>query len=232
MTQKESVILDKDTLKILKSFTAINKSLLVRAGNVVSTTNDSKSIYAEVKLKDVTFPVDFALMDLYKFIRTITTLDKPSIKFHDGYCIITGGESKVKYCYSDEEMFTHPQKATLDIPFKTLPVVCELTKEMFDEIRGVSSSMGFDRMAFVTKKGALKLVIDFAQDASNCMVIDLPFETVEPINVSLSLEGLAFLPGDYQVRLYSIEEGQIHSVHFDDVSSGLSYLISAAVSDE
>jgi hypothetical protein len=70
-TKSETGIkISKRTLDILKNFSTINSGILVNEGNVLTTLSSTKNILAEAHV-DETFPRQFAIWDLNKFLGTV-----------------------------------------------------------------------------------------------------------------------------------------------------------------
>jgi len=55
--------LSKETLNVIKNFSAINGSLMLKAGNKLATISEGKNVMAEVTITE-TFPSDFGIYDL------------------------------------------------------------------------------------------------------------------------------------------------------------------------
>ena len=59
--------LSENTLAILKNFSGINNSILVKSGNKLRTISVAKNILAEAEIIEE-FPKNFAIYDLSKFL--------------------------------------------------------------------------------------------------------------------------------------------------------------------
>jgi hypothetical protein len=59
--------LSDKTLKILKNFSEINQSILIKEGNELRTISVMRNILAEAKVEEQ-FPKDFAIYDLNRFL--------------------------------------------------------------------------------------------------------------------------------------------------------------------
>ena len=63
--------LSEKTLNILKNFSSINQSILVKQGNQLRTISVAKNILAEAEIKE-DFPRDFAIYDLNQFLNGLS----------------------------------------------------------------------------------------------------------------------------------------------------------------
>ena len=59
--------ISKQTLSMLKNFSDINMSIEVKAGNTLRTVSVQKNILAQTDIEE-TFPQDFAIYDLSRFL--------------------------------------------------------------------------------------------------------------------------------------------------------------------
>ena len=74
-----------ETLNILKSFTTINASIYIKAGNVVKTISPQKTILAIAEVGD-DFKTPFGIYDLPQFLSTISPRKRPSL-VDDLWCL-------------------------------------------------------------------------------------------------------------------------------------------------
>lgn len=89
--------LSTKTLDILKNFSALSPNLHVTPGNQLRTL--TQQILAIADIED-TFPVEFAIYDLGKFLSVIKTFDDPDLEFEEDYVIIREGNTHVRYLYA------------------------------------------------------------------------------------------------------------------------------------
>ena len=92
--------LSEKTLNILKNFSSINQSILVKQGNQLRTISVAKNILAEAEIKE-DFPRDFAIYDLNQFLNGLSLHQDPEMDFSpDSYVNIREGKRRVKYFYA------------------------------------------------------------------------------------------------------------------------------------
>jgi len=72
--------LSEKTLNILKNFSSINQSILVKQGNQLRTISVAKNILAEAEIKE-DFPRDFAIYDLNQFLNGLSLHQDPEMDF-------------------------------------------------------------------------------------------------------------------------------------------------------
>ena len=146
--------ISKSTLDLLKNFSSINTSIIVKPGNEISTVNIAKTIVAFAKVPE-DFPVQFGIYDLNNFISTVNLFEDPNIEFDENYMTITGGVSKCSYGYAEEGVITSPKKR---VTFPGGDVEFDLPKDTFDRIMKASSTLGLPMLS-ITKDEKHNIVL-------------------------------------------------------------------------
>ena len=70
------------TLDVLKNFSEINQSILIKKGKKLKTVSALKNILAHAEVEE-DFPQDFAIYQLNEFIGVLSTMNYPDLTFHD-----------------------------------------------------------------------------------------------------------------------------------------------------
>ena len=104
-----------ETLTVLKSFTAINKSILLSSGNVIKTITPEKTLIAIANINDE-IPSDACIYDLSRFLSILSLYNDPDVEFFDKYFIISEGKRRTKYVYADLSMIHTPPEKDITIP--------------------------------------------------------------------------------------------------------------------
>ena len=91
------------TLTILKSFSTINKSILIKEGNVLKTVTPEKTLIASAIIGDQ-IPSQACVYDLSRFLSILGLYKDPDVEFHDKYFMIRDGKQRTKYVYADVSM--------------------------------------------------------------------------------------------------------------------------------
>ena len=106
--REKTMKLSEKTLNILKNFSSINQSILVKQGNQLRTISVAKNILAEAEIKEE-FPRDFAIYDLNQFLNGLSLHQDPEMDFSpDSYILIREGKHRVKYFYADPNVIISP----------------------------------------------------------------------------------------------------------------------------
>ena len=71
----------EQTLSILKSFSTINKSILMTPGNVLKTITPEKTLIAQANIPD-TIPQDACIYDLSRFLSILSLYTAPDVEIN------------------------------------------------------------------------------------------------------------------------------------------------------
>ena len=98
------VTLSKNTLDVLKNFSTINGSIMIREGNVLKTISVGENMIAQYTSPEV-FPKTCGIYDLAQFLLGLSLFEDPGLNFdNDEYVTIRGGRRSAKYYFSDPEI--------------------------------------------------------------------------------------------------------------------------------
>lgn len=140
--------LNTNTLAVLRNFSGINPSIVVKPGKVLSTIAPSKTIYARATVESE-FDRRFAIYDLSRFISAITLFEEPELSFGESSVRIHDSTSKsIHYKYASEDVikYTPPDK---DIKLPSIDVSFDLSDKTFREITKAASVLGLTTISVV-----------------------------------------------------------------------------------
>lgn len=194
--------LSPNTLTILKNFSGINKNLMARAGNVVSTISEAKNILAFATI-DEKIDNDFGIYDLNEFLGAFALLDDPVLTFEDSSVSLVSGRSKVNYRFADESILTFPQKK-ITMPPSDLKV--EISGETLGAIRKAASALGHTVASIKKDGGGITLsVVDPKNTTANTysIVLEDSTDNTAEFDLQFLIANLKVIPGDYTVNISS-----------------------------
>lgn len=130
--------LSKETLAILRNYSAVNPSIFIPKGSMVSTMSNDKNIisYADV---DEDFPTDIALYDLNEVLSLLDLFDDPDVEFGEKTVTISGNGSVCEYAYAEKDIITYPKNK---LNFPTVDVSFQISKEQMDKLLKASNTLG------------------------------------------------------------------------------------------
>lgn len=201
MKLKTLMKLSDKTLSILKNFSSINQSILVKSGNKIRTMSIMKTILAEAEV-DEHFPKDFAVYDLNQFLNGLSLHQDPDLDFdNDNYVIIREGKRKVKYFFADPEVIVSPPDKEISLPSKD--ICFQLEHSQLDKIKKAAAVYQLDDFSAIGENGTIRLVVrDKKNDSSTEYSIDVG-ETDRDFIFNFKVENLKIIPSSYDVVMSS-----------------------------
>ena len=211
-----------DTLNVLKSFTAINKSILLTEGNVIKTITPEKTLIAIAEVPD-TMPSQACVYDLSRFLSILSLYNEPDVEFGDKYFVISEGKRRTKYVYADISMIHTPPEKDITLPSED--VVVNVSEGDLSSVLKAAGVLQFSEVAFVGEGGTCYLkAIDSSNENADDFGVEIG-ETDDTFKVIIKTDNLKLLPLDYQVTICSkgISEfkgkGVTYSVAIDSKST-------------
>jgi hypothetical protein len=186
------------TLTILKSFSSINKSILMKEGNILKTVTPEKTLVATARIPD-TIPSQACVYDLSRFLSILSLYKDPDVEFHDRYFTIASGKQRTKYVYADISMIhAAPEK---DIKLPSEDVVVDVSWEDLQSVIKAAGVLQFQEVAFVGQDGKIYLkAIDGGNENSDDYGVEIG-TTSDTFKIIVKTDNLKLLPQDYKVTL-------------------------------
>lgn len=186
------------TLTILKSFSTINKSILIKEGNVLKTVTPEKTLIASATIEDQ-IPSQACVYDLSRFLSILGLYKDPDVEFHDKYFMIRDGKQRTKYVYADVSMIhAAPEK---DIQLPTVDVQVDVSWEDMQSVIKAAGVLQFSEVAFVGEGGKIYLkAVDSSNDNSDDYGVEIG-TTSDEFKIIIKTDNLKLLPQDYKVTL-------------------------------
>lgn len=189
-----------ETLSVLKSFTAINKSIQMKPGNVLKTITPEKTLIAIAQIQDE-IPSEACVYDLSRFLSILSLYTDPDVEFGDKYFIISEGKRRTKYIYADISMIHTPPEKDINIPSED--VVVDVTESDLSSVLKAAGVLQFSEIAFVGESGKCYLkAIDSANDNADDFGVEIG-NTDDEFKVIIKTDNLKLMPMDYKVTICS-----------------------------
>jgi len=207
----------KETVEIIKNFSTINSSIVIKPGNRIRTiTPQSTTILGEAKVLE-TFPNEFGIYNLSEFLGVLSLFDTPELTFHDRYLTVEEDDFVVKYEYCSPSLISTPpdKEIVMDATQKIF-----LSKDQLARTMKAAAVLGTPDMTFTGDgKDAIIAVKDAKNASSNQFSLRIPGVWVDDATVyHIRLENLKLFPGAYNIELSKTRK----AVHFDNV--GMNHL--------
>jgi len=201
MKLKPPMKLSDKTLTLLKNFSSINQSILVKEGSKLRTISVMKNILAEAEVPEE-FDRDFAIYDLSQFLNGLSLHQNPELDFqNDSYLVIREGKSRAKFAFADPSVIVAPPEKQIDLP--TQDVCFQLESTQLDKLLKAAQVYQLPDLAVVGEASVIKLVVrDKKNDNSNQFEIVVG-ETDKEFTFNFKVENIKIVPGSYDVVISS-----------------------------
>ena len=190
--------LSDKTLSLLKNFSSINQSILMKEGDKVRTISVAKNILAEATINEK-FPRDFGIYDLNQFLSGLTTLHKGAeLDFqNDNYVVIREGKSKTKYFFSDPSVIISPPDKELTLP--TEDVCFVLDTSQLNQLLKAAAVYQLPDLSAVGEAGVIRLVVRDKDNSTSNNFSIVVGETDNNFVFNFKVENIKIIPGSYDV---------------------------------
>ena len=192
--------LSQETIQVLKNFSTINQSILIKAGKSLRSMSVMKNILVEAEIQE-TFDRDVAIYDLNQFLNCLSLIPGAEVKLDDNSIVITDETNSIDYRYSDPSVISAPPDKELKLPSEDVCVV--LTEEHLDTVKKAAAVLQIPDVTFLGDGETIYLTVrDKKNSGSNSYRIAVG-ETERVFQFNLKVENLKMLSGDYDVVISS-----------------------------
>ena len=193
--------LSDTTTTLLKNFSSINQSILIKEGSKLRSMSVMKNILVEANVEEE-FPKDFGIYDLNQFLNGLSLHQSAELDFaNNEYVLIKEGKMRSKYFFADPSVIVSPPEKEIALP--TEDVCFVLTSQQLDKLKKASSIYQLPDVSAVGENGVIKLVArDKKNDTSNDFSI-IVGETDQEFVFNFKEENLKIIPGTYDVIVSS-----------------------------
>ena len=218
--------LSKETIEVLKNFSGINQSIVVKEGSKLKTVNSLKNILAHATVEE-DFSKEFAIYDLTEFLGLLSSISEPELTFNKSDVTVSSDTRKVKYRYADTDYIVKPEK---DIDMPESEIKFRLNEDVYISLEKVATILQLHDICLkgCAKSGKILLcATNKKNDSSNDYSEEVGEGVTKNFNIVMKKENLKIIPGDYDV---SISSKGIS--HFKNVNLDLEYWIALEPTSE
>lgn len=195
------IMITKPTIEILKNFCSINKSLVIKPGNRLSTLSINKNILAYADVEEQ-FDSQMSIYDLSTFLGGLSLFEKPSIDTSkDNYVTVSdaAGRSKTRFFYADPDIITQPPEKEITLPSQD--VSFHLDANVLQQLQRAASVYQLPDLCLYGDGTEMSLcVTDKKNDTSNSYSVQVG-ETTDNFCYCFKVENLKLLLADYNVTI-------------------------------
>ena len=192
--------INKDTLNTLKNFSDINMSIEVKAGNTLRTVSVQKNILAQAEV-ETTFPQDFAIYEVNRFLGAISLFDNPDFEFGEKSVRIGNDRNSLNYVYCDPSMIVTPPEKNITVPDPE--VRFKLSQDSLSRVMKAGNVLGTPEIVVESGSPMTVRAMDSQNDSSDTFHVNLDESTDKTFRFVFKIENFKMVPGDYDVEISS-----------------------------
>ena len=196
------------TFDVLKNFSSINQSLAFKTGNVIHTVSEQKTILAQAKVNE-SFPVDFAIYELNKFLGLSSLFEDADFEFGESRVTLKEGSATANYTYADPSMITTPPEKNIDLP--SIDVAFDMSKDDFRQVMNGANQLGLPEIVVRGEGGTITLVATDTKNPTTNEFSRVVGEHGAEFQFIFKTENFKFIQNDYQVEISSKGIGHFKS---------------------
>jgi hypothetical protein len=192
--------LSSNTTNILKNFSQINQSILIKQGNKLKTISVMKNILAEAEIEEE-FEKDFAIYDLNQFLSGLSLYDSPDLDFGESYLTIRDGRRRAKYFFADPDVIVSPPEKEISLP--TRDVCFTVATQQLDKLLKAAAIYQVPDLSAIGRNGKVELVVRDKKNDTSHEFSEEVGETEDEFNFNFKVENIKIIPGTYDVVISS-----------------------------
>ena len=196
-------VISKSTIEVLKNFCSINKSIVIKPGNQVSTLSINKNILAIAEVEEQ-FDSQISIYDLGVFLGGLSLFDQPKIDTTSKSFVTVSdpmGRSKTRYFYSDPDIITQAPEEEIKLP--TMDVSFHLDADTLKQLNKAAAIYQLPDLCLFGDGEEMNLcVTDKKNETSNNFSVKVG-DTDQNFCYCFRVENLKLLAGAYDVSVSS-----------------------------
>ncbi len=196
MNAKTPMKLSNNTTNILKNFSTINQSILIKEGNKLKTISVMKNILAEAEIEEE-FEKEFAIYDLNQFLSGLSLYDAPDLDFGESYLTIRDGRRRAKYFFADPNVIVSPPEKEISLPSRD--VCFTVATQQLDKLLKAAAIYQVPDLSAVGRNGKVELVVRDKKNDTSHEFSEEVGETDDEFCFNFKVENIKIIPGSYDV---------------------------------
>lgn len=192
--------LSSETTSVLKNFSSINQSLLVKPGKVIRTISPTKSVMARANVEEE-FEKGFAIYDLSQFLGRLSLFNEPELEISDNFMSISEGEEYSEFAFAEASNIVSPPEKEITLPSPEISF--QLLEKDFLKISKAMQVSGLPEFAVAGEGGKLMLqAIDSKGTSKDVFTLNVG-KTKLKFRMIFRADNMKIIPGDYDVQISS-----------------------------
>lgn len=195
------MILSEKTLGVMKNFSLINQSLMIKKGKILKTIVPLRTMTAEAEL-DQEFPGEACIYDLSRFLSVLSLYKEPDIDFKSDHFIISEGKRKTRYIFAEPSMIVLPPEKS--VVLKTDDVQINLQWSDIESTSKAASRLQLPEISIVGENGKVFLKASNSEDTnanSDSFSTDLGVDVSSNFKFTFGADKLKMIPQNYVITI-------------------------------
>lgn len=202
------MFLSQETVAILKNFSTINQSVLIKPGKRLRSMSVMKNILVEAEVTEE-FDSEIGIYDLNQFLNCLSLIPGAEVTVSENSLVISDNQNSIDYRLSDPSVIAAPPDKELKLPSEDVCVV--LSEEHLETVKKAAAVLQIPDVSLVGDGTSIKLCVrDKKNSSSNSYSIDVG-DTTHVFQFNLKVENLKMMTGDYDVLISSKNLAQFTS---------------------
>lgn len=224
------MLISNNTIEVLKNYAEINQSLIFRQGSVLKTVNEQTNVLSKCTVNE-TFPQDFAIYDLNKFLGVLSLFTDPELTYRETSVAIqssvdanhfTAGDQVAEYQFASKSLFEEEEKILdKEIELPSVEANFHLEEKYLMQIMRAASVMGLPEVAVeASENGNIHMKAVDSKTSVDSFSVDVGRASETTFKMIFKIENLKLMRGSYDVSLSNKGLG-----HFSHSTKELEYWI-------
>ena len=195
------------TLEVLKNFAGINRSILIREGNVIRTVNAERTVFANAEVED-TFPREFGVYDLTQLLSAWSLITEPDVSYEEDHILLSKDDgTEIKLFYASPRHIKSAPNKKLNLPETILSFT--LKKESLLEMLKASAILKLTNL-YISNTDVICMNPDGTGNEYRCPINDFSISENAPEDEHyvIDIDSIRLIPDDYDVVVTPI------AIHF------------------
>lgn len=190
------------TLDVLKSFSSINSSIVLKPGKTIRTISNQKTIMAVANIEDEIVNTS-AIYDVSRFLGTVSLFEKPTFEANGMIITIKSGKEKVNYTLADSSMIIQPPDKEIEDIMPAADVTLKVTWNDIQKVLKAAATLSLPEISFTGNEEEIVLeAIDSKNPTSDRFgTVVGTNDSGKKFNLYIKVENIKLIPGDYTVSL-------------------------------
>lgn len=191
--------LSDKTRKILSNFAEINSGMLILEGQTQKTMNINRTLLATAVF-DETFPKEFGIYSLPKFLSIMSLFKDPELTFGDKTVTFSEGDVKATYTFCEPKLIMHPPKDR-EMELKNVKVAVEVSEEILSTLKKSVNVLSSPNLVLVGDGKEIKFIAKDTKNSSADTFVRKIGDTTEEFSYSFDMDHFNVIASSYDVQV-------------------------------